>query len=177
MRVVRPQSLQHIPRPGKTRLSPKRAYLNPRKPCRRASFKLEDVAAFLANQLVSRSAVHANGNLVGHRAGGHEQTGLGPQKASCFLLEDIDRWILSEHIVADLGGEVVKFAGDALLAVWFADDLGGLQQAVAAAGECVLAIADSMERHASVDDVPLSLRVGLGAGPFSAARIGGVRGR
>ncbi|MCP4871086.1 MAG: adenylate/guanylate cyclase domain-containing protein [Proteobacteria bacterium] len=98
----------------------------------------------------------------------------GIDRLTAVLDEQFGRWV---DIVADLGGEVVKFAGDALLAVWFADDLGGLQQAVAAAGECVLAIADSMERHASVDDVPLSLRVGLGAGPFSAARIGGVRGR
>lgn len=103
-----------------------------------------------------------------------EQGAEGIDRLTGVLDEQFGRWV---EIVNDLGGEVVKFAGDALLAVWFADDSGGLAQAVAAAGECALAIADSMQRQSTVDDVPLSLRVGLGAGPFTAARIGGVRGR
>jgi class 3 adenylate cyclase len=79
------------------------------------------------------------------------------------------------QLVLDHGGDVVKFAGDALLALWPADeDLAGV---TARAASCGLAMQQVLHTSELAAGTRLSVRVGVGAGQVSAAHLGGVRGR
>lgn len=75
------------------------------------------------------------------------------------------------------GGDVVKFAGDALLAVWVADD-EDLPTATHRAAECALALHRRMHNfYRLIDTVPLVLRIGIAAGDMAVLHVGGVYGR
>jgi class 3 adenylate cyclase/tetratricopeptide (TPR) repeat protein len=79
------------------------------------------------------------------------------------------------QLVVDHGGDVVKFAGDALLALWPADkELAGV---TARAASCGLAMQRVLHASELAAGTRLSVRVGVGAGQVSAAHLGGVRGR
>ncbi len=82
------------------------------------------------------------------------------------------------EIIEAHGGDVVKFAGDALTAIWLpppgSDDL---QRAALPAIACGLAIQDSLHGYDFSDGVELSLRVGIGASRIAAVQIGGLGGR
>ena len=79
------------------------------------------------------------------------------------------------RLVVDHGGDVVKFAGDALLALWPADD--GLAGVTARAASCGLAMQRVLHASELAAGTRLSVRVGVGVGQVSAAHLGGVRGR
>ncbi|MEK7277701.1 MAG: adenylate/guanylate cyclase domain-containing protein, partial [Chloroflexota bacterium] len=82
---------------------------------------------------------------------------------------------LIDLITAD-GGEIVKFAGDALLALWpaTADDLPA---AALRAAQCSLTIQSSLKGYETADGWVLYLRAAVGAGEVSTAQLGGVYGR
>lgn len=75
------------------------------------------------------------------------------------------------------GGEILRFVGDAALALWTAPDEAGLEAAAARAARCALAIQQAFSETAGSDGRPLRLRVGVGAGTVRLARVGGVQGR
>ncbi len=89
------------------------------------------------------------------------------------------------------GGDVVKFAGDALLAIWPAEDeLQGQKSSVGAsvreelaavtlrAAQCALAINARMTSlYRLIAGAQLTLRIGVAAGDLATVRIGGVYGR
>jgi len=79
------------------------------------------------------------------------------------------------ELVGTHGGEVVKFAGDALLAIWPADDDDSGVTAWAA--RCGLAMQQSLEGGEFAARVQLSVRIAVGSGQVSVAHLGGVRGR
>lgn len=85
------------------------------------------------------------------------------------------------NIISAHGGDVLKFAGDAMLAAWPAEEesiaLQGaaLQQAVRRAAQCALAI--QAQSLTEVEGLRLSLRVGIGVGELLAAQLGGERDR
>lgn len=104
-------------------------------------------------------------------------------------LEDISR-MLNTHFgeLIDLvyahGGEVVKFAGDALLALWPAQsqpqarhDRRDLALSVRRAAQCALSIQRTMHNHEPVQGCRISLRVGVAAGEVSVSHVGGVFSR
>lgn len=104
-------------------------------------------------------------------------------------LEDISR-LLNTHFgeLIDLvyahGGEVVKFAGDALLALWPVQsqpparyDRRDLALSVRRAAQCALSIQRVMHNHEPVQGCRISLRVGVSAGEVSVSHVGGVFGR
>ena len=93
----------------------------------------------------------------------------GTEELTTLLDDQFGPWIAQVH---RFGGEVVKFAGDALLAVFWADD--DLEGATRRALFCGLAIQRS---HPRSGDTPLSQRVRVGSGPVGAARLGGYHGR
>jgi len=89
------------------------------------------------------------------------------------------------------GGDVVKFAGDALLAVW-KDEGQGMKDEDTGAGnssvnlqpstllrvaQCALEVQAKLHNYPAAEGVRLSLRVGIGAGEMAVAHIGGVFGR
>jgi class 3 adenylate cyclase len=78
------------------------------------------------------------------------------------------------EFVAELGGEVLYFAGDSLIAYWAADsdeELGSaVRSAVACAGMICRSGNDGKRRGFS--DISPALHVGIGAGPLWAAALG-----
>lgn len=72
------------------------------------------------------------------------------------------------------GGDVFKFAGDALLAFW-ADDANS--DPVHRAAACGLEIQREMGNVLVAEDVALSTRLGIGCGDISLLLVGGERGR
>jgi class 3 adenylate cyclase/tetratricopeptide (TPR) repeat protein len=73
------------------------------------------------------------------------------------------------------GGDVFKFAGDALLAIWVADSSPEtLSPQVLHAAQCALAIQESVQARAIAKDVSLLLRIGIAAGPVVVGHLGGL---
>jgi len=85
------------------------------------------------------------------------------------------------ELITDHGGDVVGFAGDALLAVWPAKGPDNrdrsLSETVHHAAQCGLAAQARLHNYEAAEGVRLSLHIGLGAGTVSAMHIGGVYGR
>lgn len=79
------------------------------------------------------------------------------------------------ELVGTYGGEVVKFAGDALVAIWPADDDDSGVTAWAA--RCGLAMQQSLHGREFAAGAQLSVRIAVGSGQLSVAHLGGVRGR
>jgi class 3 adenylate cyclase/tetratricopeptide (TPR) repeat protein len=80
-------------------------------------------------------------------------------------------------LVMSYGGEVIDFAGDALLAIWpVANE--DLRIITIRAAQCGLAMQRMLEDYSTVEGVRvLSLRVGVGVGDMATAHLGGVYGR
>ncbi len=81
------------------------------------------------------------------------------------------------EIITAHGGDVFKFAGDALLACWRAATPAGLTEAVQHVAQCGPEIFTGTQAVAAPVEERLSLRVGIGAGTAAAVRVGGVRQR
>lgn len=84
-------------------------------------------------------------------------------------------------VVMSHGGDVVKFAGDGLLALWYGDEpLAALAQR---AVQCALAVQMLMapEAWGSLDGAApppdLKVRIGIGAGEVTTMHLGGIFGR
>jgi class 3 adenylate cyclase/tetratricopeptide (TPR) repeat protein len=78
-------------------------------------------------------------------------------------------------LVHRYGGDVFKFAGDALLAVWVADSRPEtLPPQVLHAAQCTLDIQDSVQTRAIAKDVSLLLRIGIASGPVVVGHLGGL---
>ncbi|AXQ30921.1 hypothetical protein D0B54_20535 [Solimonas sp. K1W22B-7] len=75
------------------------------------------------------------------------------------------------------GGDVVKFAGDALLALWRSQGEADLDEATARAAAGAMAVQEAMLGYSPGDGVQLTLRAAVGAGPIVLAHIGGTRER
>ena len=84
------------------------------------------------------------------------------------------------ELICGTGGDVLKFAGDALLACWPAagpDQGRGLAAATATAVGCAEAMQAALGRFAAAQRLPLALRIGVGAGEVVVLDIGGERER
>jgi predicted ATPase/class 3 adenylate cyclase len=77
-------------------------------------------------------------------------------------------------------GDVIKFAGDALTAVWpvaIAAHRDALSLAAQQAAACALAIQAALQDYQTRDGHRLAVRMGLGAGNITLMHVGGVYGR
>ncbi|WP_299407231.1 adenylate/guanylate cyclase domain-containing protein [Acaryochloris sp. IP29b_bin.148] len=73
------------------------------------------------------------------------------------------------------GGDVLKFAGDALLVAWPVQDaMPDLNQQTLQACHCALAIQGFSHTYTATSAIALTLRIGIGAGDVAIAHIGGV---
>jgi len=82
------------------------------------------------------------------------------------------------NLISAHGGDVVKFAGDALLAVWPAHGRDETLSIVTLrAAQCGLVAQTLLNNYPVADDWKLFLRVSVGAGDVLAADVGGERGR
>ncbi len=75
------------------------------------------------------------------------------------------------------GGEVLKFAGDATLALWPAATPEELTSAVRHAGRCALAVQEAHAEGKALGRLALRSRIGIGAGQVTALCVGGVQDR
>ncbi|MCI0713978.1 MAG: AAA family ATPase [Chloroflexi bacterium] len=87
------------------------------------------------------------------------------------LLNDYFGQMIS--IIASHGGDIVKFAGDALFAIWYTED-DDLEKATLLATQCARHLVASLNNYDVGDNIRLSLRVSIGSGTVLAASVGGV---
>ncbi len=104
---------------------------------------------------------------------------LGPRGAEKLTERLNDYFGRLIEVVTAHGGEVVGFAGDALLALWAAEapSSDGLSRAVVRAGQCGLAVQEALASFAADADAPLTLVTGMSAGEVTLMFLGGTGGR
>ena len=83
---------------------------------------------------------------------------------------------LAEVIIAH-GGDIVKFAGDAMLALWPATAAEPLPVATRRAAQCALEVQSALRDFARRASAQLELKVAVGAGSAICMHVGGVFGR
>ena len=99
----------------------------------------------------------------------------GAEELSQVLNQYFDQLV---ELVASHGGEVVSFAGDALLALWPVSERDqDLATASRRAAQCGLAVQSRLHGYETRTGDRLSLRIGIGAGDPFAATVGGDRDR
>ncbi len=95
----------------------------------------------------------------------------GVETISQILNDYFSRMVETIHAY---GGDVVKFAGDALLAIWHEDE--GYNASIQAAS-CALTLQKNLHDYSPIENVLLSMRIGLGVGDAVVANIGGLMQR
>jgi len=102
-------------------------------------------------------------------------------------VEELSRalsWLFSQltKIVADHGGDVVMFAGDALMVSWpvvesETEGHRAPEMAVRRAAQGGLALQELLSTDSVAREHDMAMRAGIGLGDFTALRLGGVRDR
>jgi class 3 adenylate cyclase/tetratricopeptide (TPR) repeat protein len=80
-------------------------------------------------------------------------------------------------LISAHGGDVVKFAGDALIALWTTDAADNLAAAALRTVQCSLAVQSALNEYDAAEGLRLALRVGIGAGEVVTMYVGGVNNR
>jgi len=75
------------------------------------------------------------------------------------------------------GGDIVRFAGDALIAIWPLDEGDDPAELARRAAICGVRMLRGMERFNVRSNVELAIRIGIGRGGLSAMYVGGQFGR
>ncbi|HEY5318750.1 MAG TPA: adenylate/guanylate cyclase domain-containing protein, partial [Solirubrobacteraceae bacterium] len=83
---------------------------------------------------------------------------------------------LIDH-VHERGGDVFSFTGDGLIAAWPRISGEALDGTLHCATACALELAATQSEHLEAGGVPLSVRLGVSAGPLRALELGGLHGR
>lgn len=107
-------------------------------------------------------------------------------EAMSELRQDIGDEMLAKHlnkyfdqlirIVSKEGGDVFKFAGDAIIVLWPQSE-EDIETLTRRAAQCALEIDNQMQNMRMSDDVVLCIKVGLGVGDLSILHVGGVFNR
>ncbi len=114
-----------------------------------------------------------NFTLLAERLTG-EDPRQGVKKLTGYLDIYIGRLV---NIITECGGDIVKFAGDAVFAIWPAAATAGLSHAIRMAATCGLTIQKQLHNYPIDEDVTLALRVGVGAGTLYELHLGGYLDR
>lgn len=81
-------------------------------------------------------------------------------------------------LISLYGGDIVKFAGDALLAIWPSEILqSSLERLTQKVSQCSLTIQERLHNYAVASDVKLSMKLAIGVGEVSIQTLGGIFGR
>lgn len=99
---------------------------------------------------------------------------MGVKTLASYLDVYIGRLV---DIITEHGGDIVKFAGDAVFAVWESEGQESLELAVRAATNCGLSIQKQLHRYEVAPGELLALRVGVGSGNLHELHLGGYRDR
>lgn len=97
----------------------------------------------------------------------------GAEQLAAILDEAFGRYV---QCISESGGEVACFSGDSVLAYWASGDTE-LEAAIAQAGECAARLHAAVPSELTGIDVRPRLHIGIGAGEFWAARLGGLDGQ
>ncbi len=81
------------------------------------------------------------------------------------------------EVIVNHGGDIVKFAGDAILALWPATADEPLAVVTRRATQCAIEMQAAIRNFSRNASSPLELKVALGAGPAICMHVGGVYGR
>src|SRR5437763_1087777 len=98
---------------------------------------------------------------------------VGPEEMSRILNAYYEPLV---SLLRARGGDVIGFAGDAVLAVWPAAEDAGLRSAARQAAQAALEVQRDLNNLELAPGVRLSLRICLGAGDLSTALVGGKQG-
>ncbi|MDA0242794.1 MAG: AAA family ATPase [Chloroflexi bacterium] len=98
----------------------------------------------------------------------------GAEEVSLALNQYFGRLV---EIILAHAGDVVKFAGDGLFALWPVDETRDLTQALNLAAQCALEVQRVLYNHQVADDIRLSMRAGISAGDLHVAHVGGMYDR
>ncbi|MSP62261.1 MAG: hypothetical protein EXR72_18410 [Myxococcales bacterium] len=136
-----------------------------------------DPASIAAPNLVCHSSAVLLADISGFTPLAERLAERGPEGAE-ELTRCLDTYFGELiDLVTDHGGDVVKFAGDALLAVWRASAEEDTATATRRAAQCGLAIQGKLNDYAVGGDIRLSLRVTIATGDLHFSNVGGVLGR
>ncbi len=97
----------------------------------------------------------------------------GAERLGAILSGAFDQLI---EVIAAHGGDVVSFAGDALLAFWPAEPPNDLAAVAAQAAVCALEVQGRVAGLELADGIRLALHIGIGAGPAAVWVLEGTAG-
>ena len=80
------------------------------------------------------------------------------------------------ELITVCGGDVIKFAGDSLYAIWGTTE-EDLPTVTRRAARCGLAVQEKLNNYEATDDVRLGMKVGIGAGDMLTMHVGGMYDR
>ena len=97
------------------------------------------------------------------------------RKGSEFLAFCLNRYMeLLINIIGKNGGDIIKFAGDALLVIWPQEKGGDEVNSCRRALQCALNIITKLDKLEMVKGRVLSVKVGLGFGECKVLLVGGI---
>ena len=97
------------------------------------------------------------------------------RKGSEFLAFCLNRYMeLLINIIGKNGGDIIKFAGDALLVIWPQEKGGDEINSCRRAVQCALQIITKLDKLEMVKGRVLSVKVGLGFGECKVLLVGGI---
>ena len=102
-----------------------------------------------------------------------KQGARGVEVLTSHLNEYFGRMI---NLILNHGGDIVKFAGDALVAIFPTSDIRGLGYSCLLASQCALAMQEHLHQY-DADGCLLTLHIGIGAGEIAGIVVGGVANR
>jgi class 3 adenylate cyclase/tetratricopeptide (TPR) repeat protein len=102
-----------------------------------------------------------------------KQGSRGVEVLTSHLNEYFGRMI---NLILNHGGDIVKFAGDALVAIFPTSDMRGLGYSCLLASQCALAMQEHLHQY-DADGCLLTLHIGIGAGEIAGIVVGGVANR
>jgi len=97
------------------------------------------------------------------------------RKGSEFLAFCLNRYMeLLINIIGKNGGDIIKFAGDALLVIWPQEKRGDERNCCRRALQCALQIITKLDKLEMIQGRVLSVKVGLGFGECKVLLVGGI---
>ena len=153
-----------------------------------------DLLASFVPELLARSIDHRSEPLRTHASASCELAVLGLDiSESTSISEDLVKWspdgsesvaralnsifTLLADLISEHHGSVITIAGDEIVAVWPAAEMGGIASAVSWAARTATAVQGRAGSLPSVGGYPIRLRAGIGAGNAWLLDIGHEHGR
>ena len=97
------------------------------------------------------------------------------RKGSEFLAFCLNRYMeLLINIIGKNGGDIIKFAGDALLVIWPQEKRGDEINSCRRAVQCAIQIMTKLDKLEMIQGRVLSVKVGLGFGECKVLLVGGI---